>query len=943
MCNVNVNGLCSKLSLLANFISQSRIDIVGVTETHLTSVIATSFVSIQNYCLLRCDTEGTTSKHGVCVYIHKDVKTDQVSVLYKNALAFRIIHSNTYVGIVYRPPSYTAGENHELLIALQTWMTGKEIVLMGDFNLPGIAWQEDGAGHGINSTVMERSYLDMFDGLGLQQWVTEPTYPSSGNTLDLVFSTEPDCIANITVEAPLPVCDHCPVVFDYVVGLTVPETDSHSDLRILWHKGNYDRLNQILADVDWDFELAQRSANDSFDRLCDIVKELSEGLIPLKPRRPPQSKPPWRTTPPNALVRERRRAWQTYKVKRLEHGRRSPAALQAYGIFTDLNKQVRNFSTQSQARYEHSLIEKWKDNPKLLHAYIRSKKSVPTTVGPLRLNDHSVSSDPQLMSECLAQAFCSVYTRGEPVNQAPHQRHDDHLQDIQLTVGDVKTLLAATDGNSAMGPDGLHPLVLKNCAGALAKPIHAIYFRTLREGQLPEAWKHSVVIPIFKKGLRLDPLNYRPVSLTSVTCKKFERVLCDVIYDYLDSSSLLSSHQFGFRPGHSTAEQLLLAYEEVSAGVDEGRTVDMVLFDYSKAFDVVPHAVLIKKLSYLGIAGEVLSWISSFLSNRTMRVSVNNKLSSPNSVTSGVPQGSVLGPLLFLVYINFVASGLSCKYKIFADDLKIYACGKTHRDLSGLHELERQIQTDINTLSSTSKPWGLRLNPNKCVVLRFSRRQHASPRYVLDGKELPTPKSHTDLGVIVDDSLKFHDHISSVTRKVAGLGHSFLKSTVCRSREFMLFFLKTHMRPVLEYASCVWHTGYIEDARRLERFQRYWTKQISMLEHLAYSDRLRELGLYSVKGRLMRADLIQYWKIFHRKSCVPPEIMFPQPFTRVTRGHLYKIGVTHVNTDVRKRSFSKRCVNAWNRLPEHVVDAPDVSAFKRGLDDVIPDLLFDYV
>ena len=143
--------------MLANFISQFRIDIVGVTETHLTSVIATSFVSLSNYCLLRCDTEGTTSKHGVGVYVHKDVKIDQVSVLYKNALAFRIINSNTYVGIVYRPPSYTPRENQELLVALQTWIEGKELDLIGDFNLPGIAWQEDGERTALNSTCLERS------------------------------------------------------------------------------------------------------------------------------------------------------------------------------------------------------------------------------------------------------------------------------------------------------------------------------------------------------------------------------------------------------------------------------------------------------------------------------------------------------------------------------------------------------------------------------------------------------------------------------------------------------------------------------------------------------------------------------------------------------------------------------------------------------------------
>ena len=939
MCNVNVNGLCTKLGLLANFVSQFKVDVVGITETHLVSHIASSFISIPNYSLFRCDTVGSFPKHGVAAYVHNDIQVDQVSTPYKNVLTFRMTRFNIFVLIVYRPPSYTIIENEELLQSLQTFVSDKEAILIGDFNLPNVIWGEDDAHHIFHGTSTERAFLDMFDTLGLKQWISVPTYPSSGNTLDLVLTTEPDCIGSATVESPLPACDHCPIVFEYVLSTDTLPRDEHSSFGRLWHKGNFKKLNKLLLDVDWDYELALMNSDESYEKLLRTVKDIAHELIPVKQSRLPKVKPPWHTNPPGSLVRKHNRVWQTYKLVRQEQGRRSPAALEAYGHFSSLNRQVRCFSVQSQSRYEHSLIEKWKDNPKLLHAYIRSKKSAPVTVGPLQLKDGTISSDPQAMSECLAEAFCSVYTRGEPDNQVPHQVHDSSMPDMHLTVEEVRTLLENTDGNTAMGPDGLHPLILKNCAESLAKPIHTVFIRSLQEGQLPAAWKDSAVIPIFKKGHQIDLLNYRPVCLTSVVCKRLERKLSEHIYNYLQSSSLLSSHQFGFRPGYSTTEQLMLVYEEVSAGVDAGRTVDVVLFDYSKAFDVVPHAVLLKKLEHLGIEGDVLCWISSFLMGRTMRVSVKNHFSEAKEVTSGVPQGSVLGPLLFLIYINHVASQLSCKYKIFADDLKIYACGEAHNTGT---DLEPRIQADIDALSSTSESWGLSLNPKKCVVLRFSRKKQETPCYVLQGSILPSPRAHTDLGVIIDTSLKFHDHISSITRKISGLGHSFLKSTVCRSREFMLFFLTVHLRPILEYASCVWHTGYTEDARSLERFQRYWTKQIDMLNHLTYGDRLRELDLYSVKGRLVRADLIHYWKIFHKQSCIAPEAMFPQPPTSNTRGHKYKIGMVHVNTDVRKRAFSKRCVKLWNSLPQYVVDAPSIASFKRGLDSVIPDVLFDF-
>ena len=212
-----------------------------------------------------------------------------------------------------------------------------------------------------------------------------------------------------------------------------------------------------------------------------------------------------------------------------------------------------------------------------------------------------------------------------------------------------------------------------------------------------------------------------------------------------------------------------------------------------------------------------------------------------------------------------------------------------------------------------------------------------------NGCRLPTPTSHRDLGVIVDTSLKFHEHIDSLTLKVSGLCHSFLKAMVCRSPKLMLFLLMTHIRPVLEYGSCLWNTKFVGDLRKLERVQRRWTKRIEGLRDLSYAERLGELGLYSVQGRLTRADLIQYWKIFHGNSCITARSMFAQSQTLVTRGHSLKITVSRASIDVRQRFFSQRCVNLWNSLPEDVVTAPDLRSFKRGLAECIPDKLVEHV
>ena len=434
------------------------------------------------------------------------------------------------------------------------------------------------------------------------------------------------------------------------------------------------------------------------------------------------------------------------------------------------------------------------------------------------------------------------------------------------------------------------------------------------------------------------------MSLTPVCCKVMEHIVADHLLSYLGDNSLLSDHQYGFRHGRSTMEQLLLVYADISASVDSGSIVDLVLFDYSKAFDVVCHKVLLTKLHSIGVDGQILSWISSFLTDRKMQVSVRTSVSSSRVVHSGVPQGSVIGPLLFLVYINHVCSKLTSQYKMFADDIKIYSRVSGNPSGQRLAIADSSLQNDIDLLNHTSKSWGLKINREKCAILRFSRRfkDLVSPHYTLDGSPLPVCQSHCDLGVLVDDRLKFHDHIASVAHKASGLCHSFLKSTVCRSPEFMLFLLKTHVRPLIEYASCVWNTGYKEDLSKLERVQRMWTRNIDSLQNESYGDRLRVLGLYSVQGRLLRADLIQYWKIFNGISCIKPEAFFASPPRVGTRGHRFKIHVPHISLDVCKRSFSYRSVSTWNGLPESVVTAPTVASFKTALEIAIRDDLYRY-
>lgn len=330
-----------------------------------------------------------------------------------------------------------------------------------------------------------------------------------------------------------------------------------------------------------------------------------------------------------------------------------------------------------------------------------------------------------------------------------------------------------------------------------------------------------------------------------------------------------------------------------------------------------------------------------------MHVGVNGANSSARMVNSGVPQGSVLGPTLFLIYINSVASRLKASYKIFADDLKLFTCVQYHSSHHTPPSTPDSVQGDIDILHKTSLSWGLQMNRDKCVVLRFARPYPdiEPPRYYLAGQKISSSKSHIDLGVRIDTDLKFHSHIRETANKAGGIAQNLLKSTVCRSPEFMTFLWKTYIRPVLEYGSCIWNTGFAGDLRLMEGIQRRWTKQITGLSDMSYDGRLQALKLYSLKGRLHRADLIQCWKILNGHSCIQPEDLFEPARQSGTsrRGHKHKLFLPSFNTEARQRFFSIRCIQAWNALPAEVANAPDLKSFKGMLDSCLSCELYDFV
>jgi len=325
---------------------------------------------------------------------------------------------------------------------------------------------------------------------------------------------------------------------------------------------------------------------------------------------------------------------------------------------------------------------------------------------------------------------------------------DDSLQPpepmpaVDIDTEDVLKRLTCLKDNKSPGPDGLHPKFLIMAANALAEPLAMLFRKSIATGKLPLDWKSALVSPIFKKGSKVDPGNYRPVSLTCIPCKILESIIRDHMLEYLESRDVLSPYQHGFMNGRSCLSNLLVTLENWTAALEEGYGLDIFYLDYQKAFDTVPHKWLLAKLEWYGTDVQVLNWIQNFLMNRRINVVVNGSRSGWADVYSGVPQGSILGPLLFILYVNDLPKKVRCGIQMFADDTKLWTTVQKVDD-------QAKLQNDLDSLEDWSKTWLLKFNCSKCKVMHVGHSVQTEYRMSNNGKEYTVTETdeERDLGV----------------------------------------------------------------------------------------------------------------------------------------------------------------------------------------------------
>jgi hypothetical protein len=507
------------------------------------------------------------------------------------------------------------------------------------------------------------------------------------------------------------------------------------------------------------------------------------------------------------------------------------------------------------------------------------------------------------------------------------------MSDLNISGDTVQEKLSNLRIDKSPGPDNIHPRVLKELQDQLAEPIAKLYNLSLKTGKLPEEWRQSTITSIHKKGSKSSVTNYRPIALTSIICKSMESIIRDHIMDHFTRNKLFSNKQFGFIKGRSTVLQLLNVLDAWTASLDNGGNIDAIYTDFEKAFDKVPHKRLLSKLQAYGITDEIVAWIKDFLCNRNQRVRVNGKFSTWHKVLSGIPQGSVLGPLLFIIYINDLVAlcEKNANIFLFADDAKLFKHVSCPSD-------QVSLQQACNALSSWSDQWLMPLNVNKCTLLRIGKINNLVnyDDYYLTLKnvtsKLSAVTSVKDLGVTIDDRLNFNEHIHTKINKaysILGIIKRNFKHMDCYT--FVKLY-KTMVRSHLEYAVSVWAPsgkGRIDD---LERVQRRATKMIKSCHKLPYSDRLEYLKLPTLTYRRIRGDMIEVYKILTNKYDNNVTLNLSLSNCTYTRGNALKLTTVRPNLDLKKYTFTVRIVSVWNSLPDSVIKSDTINKFKNALD-----------
>ena len=926
---------------------------IAVTESWLKPHIADAQVNIPNYQILRQD-RTKRERGGVLLYVHDSLPTSNVQTFDDSVcsgICCQIKSLNTILITVYRPPSAPDSSFSKIVNFITRYISENnsddqsDIFLTGDFNFPEIHWPVcDPPSTQSKPCQSANKLLNLMEENFMNQLVNKPT--RGNNILDLFITNNVNIISHIdSVETPL--SDHNIVKVNTTYNILTSREkpvakiphDSFRSLNLA--KANFSAICDHLKTINW-HELKLLCTPDEFPELLRLtLLQIAMLYSPKKSKRSKQNNPFIRSR--NILRRRRRKVRAqinaiSYTTKDIgPSSKLYKLRLELYNI----NEQIQESVHTQGKQIESKAIKNIKENPRYFYSYAKKHKKLKSTVGPLIKDTGELTDDPKTMADILQNQYTSVFSDPNSVKKKdPNILCDlsSTLEDFEFTKEDIIKAINEIDENSACGENDIPATLIKKCKQELSHPLLLIWRDSLDYGYVPKPYKQQIITPVHKKSSKAQAENYRPISLTSHIIKIFERIVRKHIVFHLVKNTIICPNQHGFQTGKSCLTQLLPHIQNILQNLQNDMDTDVIYLDYAKAFDKVDHQILLQKLYQYGIRGKLLSWLNSYLSDRSQTVVVNGHHSKPELVKSGVPQGTVLGPVLFIIYLNDLESCI--KHSIassFADDTRLKKTIQSTDD-------SKLLQEDIANAIKWSDENNMKLHQSKFELLAHNTDNSKllqelpftkgfSEYITSDGSTISPKEAVKDLGVTITPDLSWSLHVSIIADDSRRMARWILSVFYDRSAEVMLTLFKSLVRSRTEYCCPLWNPSKVEDIMKLETVQRSFTSRIREVRHLPYWERLKQLKITSLQRRRERYIIIHIYKIANNLAPNDINISFYQTKRRgscIIIPPVIKQSKTKYQTQFDS-SFHVTGGKMWNLLPENIKCKPSLDSFKAAL------------
>ena len=931
-----------------------KIPFIAISESWLKPHIEDAQIVINNYNVFRADRK-KSKNGGSLVYIHNEIPIEETDTFDDDVCSAVICSSKRWrciIASVYRPPSSSKESFSKMLKFISEFIEKRrksnkyQLFIFGDYNFPNIEWKEFDSDLSASQENQTSNLKNFMDNYFLTQYVRESTRKK--NILDLFLTDDPNFVNLVRIN-DISISDHylVEIFTTFFDGLEKPKQveKTKKDIseldftKLNLNTSDFTKINQEFSQIDWKsmVEKGIESFPSNFNyAVYTVVKRYSKIYNPKK--RFYASTYTKKRHIINRKVRKYRKKASNFNLddsKREEFQKK----------ITSLLEEKKKSFLEERLSKENDAVNKIKSNPKYFYSYANRSKKVSSSPSLLVDAHDNTILEEQHIADLLQDHFKNVFSEprncdsdaaltGEPKIYYP-------LSDLELTNTDVIDAINEMKPTSSCPKQDIPARVLKNCKNTLCVPLRIFWEKSFCTGTIPKEYKTQLIIPLHKKGLKTKAENYRPISLTSHVIKIFERILRRKITDFLDNNGLINSGQHGFRKNRNCLTQLLDHLNYVMTNSIEDIRTDCIYIDYAKAFDKVDHHILISKLKYYTINGKYSKWIQNFVSGRTQTVQVNNTLSYSTPVLSGVPQGSVLGPLLFVLYINDLPNNIQqSRILTFADDTKLVAKADTEHD-------RRKLQEDLNHIIEWSEKNNMRLNSKKFELISYDfnsakcNNTDENVHYKADNNIEIWPSLHVrDLGVYLDKNMSWNTHRSIISEKAKRICSWVFSVFYTRKPDVMLPLFNSLVRSKLEYCNELWNPHEIKEINKIESIQRSFTYRLKGMQTLNYWERLKALNIMSLQRRRERSIIIYVWKIKNAiyPNCIQLEFKEHKRSDTITAKVKPLCKTQGRIRRIYEESFIIKSAQLWNILPAPLTRITELPAFKKELTKFLKDI-----